>query len=63
MGHDSMPTYCSSGESVDHNAAAARDVEQALSQLRDLQPTAPDATTHIANAERELRAALRALKE
>ena len=58
-----MPTQGSVGDSLDHDAAALKDVRRALDSLRDLEPSNPDATMHIANAERELRAAVRALRE
>ena len=48
-------------ESADE--AALKFVNTALLELRDLEPTNADAIAHIANAERELRAAKRALSE
>lgn len=59
-----MPTYQSSGNSLaNHNRKARECVEEALAQLRNLLPQSDDAVAHIANAERELRAAVRAMRD
>jgi hypothetical protein len=58
----SMPTANMVGDSLDHDAAVLRDVERALGLLRGAQTETKDVAEHLANAERELRAAARALK-
>lgn len=58
----SQPTKESIGDVLDHDTQALNAVKLALSVLKDLECTIPDAEHHVVNAERELRAAARALK-
>lgn len=58
-----MPQKNMVGDSLNNDAAAAKFIRRALDELRGTEPDNRDATEHLANAERELRAALRALGE
>jgi len=58
----SMPQRNMAGDSLDPDKAAARFIRRALDEIDGVEPTDADAIAHIANAERELRAALRALR-
>lgn len=58
----SMPTKSATGDSLNHAIALDNAIKCALNVLRDYETSNKDVADHLANAERELRAASRALK-